>query len=74
MVYTWQFALGIFLIVAWKNATFHDSDIVSTSCSQNLKLILQSDQNNNLSLKSLYFPDYLKLKYLARRGEKGRAV
>lgn len=62
MVYTWQFAPGSFLNAVWKNATFHGSTIVDHSYFDNLQNTLQSDQNNNISLKVIYFLDYLQLK------------
>ena len=62
MVYTWQFAPGSFLNVVWKNATFHSSGIVDNHYFENLQNTLQADQNNNLSLKVIYFLDYLQLK------------
>ncbi len=62
MVYTWQFAPGSFLNAVWKNATFNSSNIVDNSYFDNLQNTLQADQNNNLSLKVIYFLDYLQLK------------
>ncbi len=69
MVYTWQFAPGSFLNVVWKNATVNQSDLVGTGYFGNLQNTLQSDQNNNVSLKVIYFLDYLMVKRLFR-GEK----
>ncbi len=62
MVYTWQFAPGSFLNVVWKNATFHNSDLIDAHYFQNLNHTLQADQNNNLSIKVIYFLDYLRVK------------
>lgn len=62
MVYTWQFAPGSFLNAVWKNATFQSSAIADNSYFDNLQNTLQADQNNNLSLKVIYFLDYLQLK------------
>ncbi len=64
MVYTWQFAPGSFLNVVWKNATVHSSNDANVAYLENLQNTLQSDQNNNLSLKVIYFLDYLQLKKL----------
>lgn len=66
MVYTWQFAPGSFLNVVWKNATVHSSDIAKDRYFTNLQNTLQADQNNNLSMKVIYFLDYLQLKKLGR--------
>lgn len=62
MVYTWQFAPGSFMNLVWKNATVHSSDFAGDSYVENLRNTLQDDQNNNLSLKVIYFLDYLQLK------------
>ena len=62
MVYTWQFAPGSFLNAVWKNATYYGSDSAQDRYFENLGNTLDSDQNNNLSLKVIYFLDYLQLK------------
>ena len=62
MVYTWQFAPGSFINVVWKNAVFDYTDIVEQSYIKNLGNTIEADQNNNISLKVIYFLDYLQLK------------
>jgi len=62
MVYTWQFAPGSFMNVVWKNATYFGSNLLADNYFENLENTLQADQNNNLSLKVIYFFDYLQLK------------
>jgi hypothetical protein len=62
MVYTWQFAPGSFLNIVWKDAGFTNSSIANTRYFDNFQNTIQSDQNNNLSLKVIYFLDYLQLK------------
>ncbi|MCA0366277.1 MAG: carbohydrate binding family 9 domain-containing protein [Bacteroidetes bacterium] len=62
MVYTWQFAPGSFLNAVWKNATVYSSDKSGMKYLDNLQNTLNSDQNNNLSLKVIYFLDYLSIK------------
>jgi hypothetical protein len=62
MVYTWQFAPGSFLNVVWKNAVFHFTDAVEENYFKNFSNTLESDQNNNISIKVIYFLDYLQLK------------
>ncbi|MER0441947.1 DUF5916 domain-containing protein [Emticicia sp. W12TSBA100-4] len=62
MVYTWQFAPGSFLNVVWKDAGVMSSEIANTRYFDNFQNTLQSDQNNNLSIKVIYFLDYLQLK------------
>ena len=62
MVYTWQFAPGSFINIVWKNAVFDYTDIVEESYIKNLGNTIEADQNNNISLKVIYFLDYLQLK------------
>ena len=62
MVYTWQFAPGSFINIVWKNAIYNYTDIVETSYFKNFGKTIEADQNNNLSLKIIYFLDYLQLK------------
>jgi hypothetical protein len=69
MVYTWQFAPGSFMNVVWKNATFFGSNSLADNYFENLENTLQADQNNNLSLKVIYFFDYLQLKRKKTKGE-----
>ena len=61
MVYTWQFAAGSFINIVWKNAIYDDKNL-SNSYLKNFNNTLSSPQNNNLSLKIIYYLDYLKFK------------
>ncbi len=62
MVYTWQFALGSFLNIGWKNAIQNDAATLANDYFKNLKSTLTSDQLNNFSIKVIYFLDYNKVK------------
>ena len=62
MVYTWQFAPGSFLNVVWKNAVVDSRGQLEKSYFKNFANTLEADQNNNLSVKVIYFLDYLSLK------------
>ena len=62
MVYTWQFAPGSFLNVVWKNAVFDFQNTVEANYFKNFGNTMEADQNNNISLKVIYFLDYLQLK------------
>ena len=62
MVYTWQFAPGSFLNVVWKNAVYDFKNIVEQNYFKNFGNTVEADQNNNISLKVIYFLDYLQLK------------
>ena len=62
MVYTWQFALGSFLNIGWKDASFLYNQQVNNKYIQNLGNTLNGPQENNFSIKLIYFLDYLTLK------------
>lgn len=62
MTYTWEFAPGSFLNIVWKNAVYTYADFVEQSYFKNFGHTIQADQNNNLSLKVIYFIDYLNFK------------
>ena len=62
MVYTWQFAPGSFLNIVWKDAAYTFIDQVERNYFRNFTNTIDSDQNNNLSVKVIYFLDYLQLR------------
>jgi hypothetical protein len=57
--YTWQFAPGSFLNIVWKDEShLFDADVMRTYF-KNVDRTLAEPQNNNLSLKIIYYLDYL---------------
>ena len=62
MTYTWEFAPGSFITVVWKNSIVDFKDQVEKNYFKNFNNTIEADQNNNLSLKVIYFLDYLQLK------------
>jgi hypothetical protein len=62
MVYTLQFAPGSFINLVWKNEIFTNNQGTDNTYLWNLDKTLASPQNNNLSLKVLYFLDYVDFK------------
>ena len=62
MVYTWQFALGSFVNVVWKNAIGTFDRNVGTGYFKNAGNTLEAPQLNSLSLRVIYFLDYLSIK------------
>jgi len=62
MVYSWRFAPGSEFNIVWKNGinTF-ESDVVN-GYFKNIHNTIAAPQNNSLSLKVLYYIDYLQLK------------
>lgn len=67
MVYTWQFAPGSFINIVWKNSVVDSKEVVERSYFKNFGNTMEVDQNNNLSLKVIYFLDYLQLKNLKKK-------
>ncbi len=64
--FTWVFSPGSELRVVWKNDIQDNSDIILTDFVDNLDRTLGLGQQNSLSLRVLYFIDYLNV----RRGGK----
>jgi len=61
-VYTWQFAPGSFVNVVWKNSIFTPDDWAHERYFKNFTRTMDAPQNNNLSIKILYYLDYLDFK------------
>ena len=61
-VYTWQFAPGSFMNVVWKNNVETFDQIIDNRYFKNFDNTISAPQNNNLSVKIIYFLDYLDLK------------
>lgn len=66
-VFTWQYAPGSFINLVWKNAAYDFNRIVNQGYFKNFNNTMQADDNNNLSLKVIYFLDYLQLKKLKKK-------
>ena len=61
-VYTWQFAPGSFVNIVWKDESFMGDNNIGHSYFKNFDNTISSPQNNNLSVKIIYYLDYLELK------------
>ncbi|MGQ0829038.1 MAG: DUF5916 domain-containing protein, partial [Bacteroidota bacterium] len=61
MVFQWQFAPGSFMTFNWKNSIYNEGNVVINSYSKNFNNTLESKQLNTVSLRVLYFFDYLYL-------------
>jgi len=61
-VYTWQFAPGSFINVVWKNQADHFDGVINEGYFKNFDNTISSPQNNNLSVKVIYYLDYLKFR------------
>lgn len=65
MFYTWDFLLGSRLTIAWKNALGSNVNIdpyKNNRYTRNLGQVLDNPHSNELTVKIVYFLDYLKLK------------
>lgn len=62
MVYAWVFSPGSELSIAWKNAISSNTDLARFGYFRNLNETVNQPQNNNISLKILYYIDYQNLR------------
>ncbi len=62
MNYTWQFAPGSELTLAWKDIAEDGESLIRKGYRKNFNHIFSAPQNNSLSLKILYYVDYLQLR------------
>jgi hypothetical protein len=62
MLYSWRFAPGSELSVAWKNIIETDENIIINPYGENIKNTINSPQTNSFSIKIIYYLDYLYLK------------
>lgn len=69
-VFTWQYAPGSFINIVWKNAAYDFNRTVDHGYFKNFNNTMEADDNNNLSLKVIYFLDYLQIKKWKNRDKK----
>jgi hypothetical protein len=62
MIYTWQFAPGSFINIAWKDAAETFDQQVNEHYYYNFNNTIRSPQEQSLSVKVIYYLDYLSLK------------
>jgi hypothetical protein len=62
MVYVWQFSPGSELSIAYKNSSLTDTNQGQYGYYHNLQGTFNSPQNNNFSVKVLYYVDYQNLR------------
>jgi hypothetical protein len=60
--YSLQFAPGSFINVVWKNENFHRNNIADHNYFKNLNRTIEDPHSNNLSVRIIYFLDYLDFK------------
>ncbi len=64
LVYTWRFAPGSEMSVVWKNSIYSASDRIYYDFSENIKHMFDYGMGNSISLKILYYLDWM---YLQKR-------
>ncbi len=64
MVFTWNFAPGSEMIIAWKNAIYADDEDVTKGYYDNFRKTLERPASNSLTLKLMYYLDYQYLRKL----------
>ena len=62
MNYTWQFAPGSFINITWKTSSELYNQLVMQRYYRNLGKSVDAPAFNSLSLKVIYFLDYLSVK------------
>lgn len=70
MVFFWQFAPGSELNLVYKNAVLKSESYINYDYYYNFKGSLNSPQNNSVSIKVLYYIDYLTIKKALSRKKK----
>lgn len=60
--YTWQFAPGSFLVALYRNSIFNEDDLSDLNFNENLQNLFEQPINNVVSLKVIYFLDYIQIK------------
>lgn len=66
-VYTWEFAPGSFLNIVWKNQGVLDDANIGENYYSNLGNSLHGPQDNNFSVKVIYYLDCLYLKHWKKK-------
>jgi len=69
-VYTWQFAPGSFINIVWKEEGLLSDGDVDRGYFTSFDRTLGNPQNNNLSVKIIYYLDYLDFKKWGKKNAK----
>ena len=71
LLYNWQFAQGSFLTIAWKDIGGTSDRLFEKNYLNNFDKTLRGDQYNSISVKVIYFIDYLTAKHKLSSHHKG---
>lgn len=66
MVYTWNLAPGSEMSIVWKNSILKSGNQLLYDYADNFRSTIESPQLNSLSVKVLYYIDYLRLKSIIK--------
>lgn len=69
-IYTLEFAPGSFINIAWKDQGVVGDENIRDTYFKNFNHTISSPQNNNLSIKVIYYFDYLDLRKIKKRNGK----
>ncbi|MBA3900410.1 MAG: hypothetical protein H0X62_09415 [Bacteroidetes bacterium] len=67
LVYVWNFAPGSEMTIVWKNAILQDDKDIYLNYFNNFRNTLESPQINSISLKLLYYLDYLNVRNVFKK-------
>ncbi|MDT8401559.1 MAG: DUF5916 domain-containing protein [Bacteroidales bacterium] len=62
LVYTWRFAPGSEMSVVWKNSIYSGTEQIFYDFGQNMRHMFETSMANSLSLKVLYYFDWMNLR------------
>ncbi|HNK27430.1 MAG TPA: DUF5916 domain-containing protein, partial [Ferruginibacter sp.] len=71
MVYTWQFAQGSFFSIVWKDIGESFNREFESNYAKNFTRTIDGPQFNSLSLRVIYFLDYLTVRNKMNRKKQG---
>lgn len=67
-VYSWQIAPGSFINVVWKDAAAGENERVDYTYKENISELFSKTHNQNLSVRLIYYLDYMQVKRSINRG------
>jgi hypothetical protein len=70
LIFRWRFAPGSELNIVWKNAVLDYGDNPNYNYFNNFATMFETGQNNQFSIKALYFLDFFKLLKNKNRGQR----
>jgi hypothetical protein len=66
-MYRWRFAPGSDIFVVWKNSIIGEDEVPRQNYSKNLNDLFDNPISNSISLKVVYYLDYLKTREIFRK-------